>query len=426
MNQKFDKINSLNGEIYLAGDKSISHRAIMFASLAKGESIIYNCSESEDVYSTVKCFQNLGCEFEINNNVIKVIGKGFKNLSAPNKYLDAGNSGTTTRLISGILAAQNFESTIIGDESLSKRPMRRIVEPLRLMGADIIPSENGTLPLKIFPSSELKSIVYKLKVASAQVKSALLLLALHLDEESVIVDPFNTRNHTEKMLNLKVEETSEGKKIFCSKKNYPQSFQINVPSDISSAAFFIVAGLITPNSEILIKNVSINPTRTGVITILKEMGGDVKIINEKNECGEEVGDLLVKSSRLKNVEIPKEIIPNIIDEIPVLSVAGIFAEGDFVIKHAEELRVKESDRIKSLCENFKKVGLNVIENSDGFILTGELKNNYAEFESYGDHRIAMTFAILSSMLEKGGAVNGFDCVKISNPKFYDQLKSLHF
>lgn len=426
MNQQFEKINSLNGEIFLAGDKSISHRAVMFASMAKGESIIYNCSESEDVYSTIKCFKELGCEFELNNNTIKIIGKGFKNFNKPQNFLDAGNSGTTTRLISGILAAQNFESTIVGDDSLSKRPMKRIVEPLRLMGANIEPSENGTLPLKIFPSFNLKPIEYTLKVASAQVKSALLLLALHLEEESVIIDPFNTRNHTEKMLNLKVEKTSEGNKIFCSKKNYPKSFEINVPSDISSAAFFIVAALITKNSEILIRNISINPTRIGVIKILKEMGGDIEILNQKEECGEEVGDILVKSSRLKNIEIPKEIIPNIIDEIPILSVAGIFAEGDFIIKNAEELRVKESDRIKSLCENFKKVGLEVIENSDGFILSGELKNNYAEFDSYGDHRIAMTFAILSSMLEKGGVVNGFDCVKISNPKFMEQLKSLHF
>lgn len=426
MNQYFQKINSLKGELFLAGDKSISHRAIMFASLAEGESIVYNCSESEDVYSTIKCFRELGCEFEINNNEIKVIGKGFKNLSPPKNNLDAGNSGTTTRLISGILSAQNFESIIVGDESLSKRPMTRIVEPLRMMGAKIEPSKNGTLPLKIFPSFNLKPTEHTLKIASAQVKSALLLLALHLEEESIIIDPFNTRNHTEKMLNLKVDKTTEGNKIFCSKKNYPKSFEINVPSDISSAAFFIVAALITKNSEILIRNISVNPTRTGVIEILKEMGGNIKIINEKNECGEEVGDILVKSSSLKNIEIPKEIIPNIIDEIPILSVAGIFGEGDFVIKHAEELRVKESDRIKSLCENFKKVGLNVIENTDGFILTGELKNNFAEFESFGDHRIAMTFAILSSTLEKGGVVNEFDCVKISNPKFYEQLKSLHF
>lgn len=425
MNQQFDRINSLRGELFLAGDKSISHRAVMFASLAEGKSIIYNCSESEDVYSTIKCFKQLGCDFDINGNTIKIKGKGFKNFLKPKNFLDAGNSGTTARLISGILSAQNFESTIIGDESLSKRPMKRIVEPLKMMGANIEASENDTLPLKIFPSKQLKPIEYELKVASAQVKSALLLLALHLEEESLIIDPFYTRNHTEKMLQLKVEETNRGNKIYCSKKNYPKNFEMNIPADISSAAFFIVATLITKNSEVLIKNVSLNPTRTGIISILKKMGAKIEIVNQKNELGEEAGDIFVRSSKLENINIPKEIIPNIIDEIPILSIAGIFAEGDFVINHADELRVKESDRIKSLVENYKKVGLNVIENSDGFILSGEIKNNYAEFESYGDHRIAMSFAILSSMLENGGKVNDFECVKISNPKFLEQLKSLH-
>ncbi|MCX7875819.1 MAG: 3-phosphoshikimate 1-carboxyvinyltransferase [Melioribacteraceae bacterium] len=425
MNQYFDKINSLKGELFLAGDKSISHRAVMFASLADGKSIIHNCSESEDVYSTIKCFQELGCQFNKNGNSILISGKGFKNFNQPKNFLDAGNSGTTTRLISGILSAQNFTSVIIGDESLSKRPMMRIVEPLNLMGANIEASENGTLPLKIFPSKELKSIEYKLKVASAQVKSALLLLALHLEIESVIIDPFNTRNHTEKMLNLKVEDTIDGKKIICSRKNYPEPFEMTIPSDISSASFFIVAALISKNSEILIKNVSLNPTRTGIIDILRQMGGKIELMNQRKEFGEEVGDIFVQSSELKNIEISKEIIPNIIDEIPILSIAGIFAEGNFEINHAEELRVKESDRIKSICSNLLKVGLDVIENKDGFMIKGNIKNNFAEFESFGDHRIAMAFAVLSMMLEKGGRVNEFDCVKISNPNFLEQIKSLH-
>lgn len=425
MNYRFNKVNSLKGEIYLAGDKSISHRAVMFASMAKGESVIYNCSESEDVNSTINCFKELGCEFVKNGNTVKIKGKGFKNFISPKNYLDAGNSGTTTRLLSGILSAQNFESVIIGDESLSSRPMTRIVEPLKLMGANIYSSEKGTLPLKIFPSNKLKPIEYKLQVASAQVKSSLLLLALHLDDETIIEDPFETRNHTELMLGLKVEKSDYGNKIYCSRKNYPQSFEMKIPADISSAAFFIVAGLISKDSEILIKDVSLNPTRTGIIKVLQDMGGNISLLNQRKVCGEEIGDILVKSSELKNVEIPKHLNPNIIDEIPILSVAGIFAEGNFEIRNAEELRVKESDRIKSLCNNFKKIGLEVIEYEDGFELFGTIKNDFAEFESFGDHRIAMAFAVLSMMFEKGGEVKNFDCVKISNPKFLEQINSLH-
>lgn len=426
MNQVFQKINSLKGVLNLAGDKSISHRAVMFACLADGNSFIENCSESEDVNSTIKCFNELGCNIERANNFLKIIGKGFQNFSPPKNELDAGNSGTTTRLISGILAAQNFQSIIIGDESLSKRPMMRIVEPLKLMGANLEPSDNGTLPLKIFPSSNLKAIKYKLKVASAQVKSALILLAIHLDEESIIIDPFDTRNHTELMLNIDIEKSDEGKIIRCSRKNYPKSFRMKIPSDISSAAFFIVAGLISENSEIIIKDVSLNPTRTGIVEILKMMGGKIEILNYKTECGEQVGDIKVASSKLRNVEIPSEFIPNIIDEIPILSVAGLFAEGNFIIKNAKELRVKESDRIKSLCVNYRKIGIEVDEFEDGFELNGKPNDDFVEFDSYNDHRIAMSFAVLSSNLKQGGCVKDFDCVKISNPKFLEQLDSLHF
>lgn len=426
MNQVFEKINSLKGELHLAGDKSISHRAVMFASMAEGESFIENCSESEDVTSTIKCFSELGCKFERDGNSIKIIGRGFKKFIPPKNELDAGNSGTTTRLISGILAAQNFQSVIVGDESLSKRPMMRIVEPLRMMGAVIEPSESGTLPLKIYPSSKLNPIHYKLKVASAQVKSALILLSIHLEDESIIVDPFATRNHTELMLHLNVEKSEEGNVIRCSNKNYPKPFQMKIPSDISSAAFFMVAGLIFENSEIIIKNVSLNPTRTGIIDILRMMGGDIKISNLNVECGEEVGDVKVSSSKLHNIEIPSELIPNIIDEIPILSVAGIFADGKFVIKNAKELRVKESDRIRSLCENYRKIGIEVKEFEDGFELIGQPNNDYVEFESFKDHRIAMAFSILSAKLKQGGVVKDFECVKISNPKFLEQINSLHF
>lgn len=423
MIQKFENIGSIKGELFLRGDKSISHRAVMFAAMADGISVIRNCSGSEDVRSTIKCFEKLGCSFEITDDQIKVIGKGFKRFSKPDSDLYSGNSGTTARLISGILCAQNFESVITGDESLSQRPMKRIVEPLRLIGADISANENGTLPIIIKPCL-IKPINYKLQIASAQVKSAMILCAIHLDKESVFIEQTPTRNHTEKLLNLKTEITNEGTKIYASKHNYPKPFEITVPSDISSAAFFIVLGLLTKNSELIIRNISLNETRTGIINILQQMEGKIEIENQREEKGEKVGDIRVHSSKLKNVSISKTIIPNIIDEIPILSVAGIFAEGNFRINNAHELRVKESDRIKSLCNNFRKAGLIVDEFEDGFALSGNVSNVEILFESYGDHRIAMAFGVLSMLMKNGGSVNDFECVGVSNPQFVEQINNL--
>lgn len=424
MIQKFEHIENLKGELFLPGDKSISHRAVMFASMAVGESIVKNCSNAEDVKSTISSFKKLGVEINETVEVIKIKGKGFKGFQKPSEELYAGNSGTTARLMSGILCAQNFKSIITGDESLSKRPMNRIVEPLKFMGANIQASENGTLPLIIKPTDKLHPINYKLKVASAQVKSALILAAIHLNDESIIIEPLPTRNHTEKLLGLKTEISEEGTKIFVSKKNYPEPFNITIPSDISTAAFFIVLGLLTKNSDILIKNVSLNETRIGILTILKQMGGRISVENEIIESGEKRGDIRVLSSELKNIDIHHEIIPNIIDEIPILSVAGFFAEGNFKITNAKELRVKESDRIKSLCVNYKNLGLDVNEFDDGFELSGKVKAENPIFESYDDHRIAMTFAVLSMLLKNGGTVNNFDCVAISNPNFLKQIKNL--
>lgn len=423
MIQKFKKIDSINGELFLRGDKSISHRAVMFAAMADGTSIIKNCSGSDDVHSTISCFEKLGCSLEITGDQIKVIGKGFKGFSKPKSELYAGNSGTTARLISGILSAQNFESVITGDQSLSQRPMKRIVEPLRLMGADISANENGTLPLIIKPSL-IKPINYKLQVASAQVKSAMILCAIHLEKESVFTEQTPTRNHTEKLLNLTTEISNDGTKIYASKKDYPTPFEITVPSDISSAAFFIVLGLLTKNSAILIRNVSLNETRTGVINILQQMGGKIEIENEQEEKGEKVGDIRVYSSKLENISIPKTIIPNIIDEIPILSVAGIFAEGNFKINNAKELRVKESDRIESLCNNFRKTGLTIDEYEDGFELGGTISDKEELFESFGDHRIAMAFGVLSMLMKNGGSINDFECVGVSNPQFVEQINNL--
>lgn len=425
MIQQFEKIKSVNGTLILPGDKSISHRAVMFASLAGGKSVIKNCSNSEDVQSTFNIFSQLGTRIEKDKGIIKIYGNGFKGLKRTDTELYAGNSGTTARLLSGILCAQNFSSVITGDESLSSRPMLRVVEPLKTMGALINASELGTLPLFFLPSQNLQAIEYRMKVASAQVKSAIILAALHLDEETIIYESIATRDHSERMLDIKTERLGNSNKIIVSNRNYPKPFEMTIPSDISTASFFIVLALLTKNSELIIKNVSLNPTRTGLIKILTSMGGSIEIMNEEIENGELKGDLIIKSSELVNVEIHKDLIPNIIDEIPILSVAGLFAEGDFKINHVKELRIKESDRIKSLCNNYNLIGIDVIEEDDGFELRGGIQNeDDIVFESYGDHRIAMAFTVLSMLLKNGASINQFESVAVSNPDFLEQIKRI--
>jgi 3-phosphoshikimate 1-carboxyvinyltransferase len=421
---KTQPVNKVGGELLLPGDKSISHRSVMFASMAEGKSTIKNCLRSEDLISTINCFKALGVEIDSSKEIIEINGKGKDGLKASLNNLDCGNSGTTSRLISGILAAQKFESTLVGDDSLSKRPMRRIVDPLTQMGAKIITTPNGTLPITITPSLELHPIEFKMPVASAQVKSAVLLAGLYMNEKTCVIEYERTRNHTELMLGLEVEEFNEHRKIYSSRDNYPKRGEYIVPSDISSASFFIILTLLLPNSELLIKNISLNPTRTGLLNLLRDMGGDIQILENNNEVGEPFGDLLVKSSQLRNIDIPKEQIANIIDEIPILSVAGLFAEGEFEITKADELRQKESDRISALCENYKKLGVSVEEYNDGFKLSGNVSNYINILESFGDHRIAMTFGILGAVLDKSIAINNFECLAISNPEFENQLNSI--
>ncbi|MFC2139293.1 3-phosphoshikimate 1-carboxyvinyltransferase [Bacteroidota bacterium] len=424
MIQKFPHINSVRGSLKLPGDKSISHRAVMFASLAEGRSEITNCLEAADIKSTINCFRALGCEIIRLDDKVVVKGCGFKRFKKPAGNLDAGNSGTTARLISGILAVQNFESCVVGDDSLSKRPMERIVSPLKLMGADIKASQNGTLPLRFGRVNNLNPISYKLPVASAQIKSALLLAGLHLDETTTVIEDEVSRNHTEVFLNLKIDEADNCRNIYVSKKDYPESFNLFVPSDISSASFFIVLTLLSKNSELRIVNVLLNETRTGILKVLRKMGGKIEIENERESHGEKFGDLIVKSSELNNIKIPDELIPNIIDEIPILTIAGLFAEGPFEIYNAGELRHKESDRISSLCENMKVLNLDINEFQDGFCINGEMKSSHYLFNSYGDHRIAMAFAILSSVLDDGGSIDNYECVNISNPNFIEQIRSI--
>ena len=423
MIQSFNKINRVKGELTFSGDKSISHRALLMSSLADGKSKIKNLSNSDDVKCTITCLEALGIENKSLEGEIILNGKGFKGYQKPLNPLNAGNSGTTARLLAGVLSAQNFESVITGEPSLSTRPMNRIIEPLSQMGCDI-KSNEGKLPLHIYSLNNFYSINYEMPIASAQVKSAILLAGLHLNDETSVTETRVTRNHTETLLGLTIVNFDQKIISYASKKNYPQPKDYFIPGDISSAMFFIVLTLLNKKSELLIKNVSLNSTRTESLLLLKKMGGDIhiEVVGESNN--ELFGDVLVKSSQLSNAKIEPKIVPLIIDEIPILSVAGIFAKGDFDIRGAEELRVKESDRIKSLIFNFRLLGLDVEEFSDGFLISGKIKKQNQPFKSFGDHRIAMAFAVLSSLLKDGAKVEGFESVSKSNPKFLSQLKSI--
>jgi 3-phosphoshikimate 1-carboxyvinyltransferase len=423
MLQSFAKIKKIKGELTLPGDKSISHRSLIFSAMGKGRSIIQNLPNGEDVQSTIYCLSQLGVNILETNNLAYVDGRGFKGFQKPVRELFAGNSGTTARLLSGLLSVQDFPSIIIGDTSLSKRPMLRVIEPLRQMGADIS-SQTGTLPLRINPSKQIKPIDFQLITPSAQVKSAVILAGLHPDEETSITEYLPSRDHTERMLNLRMAKEERKNIIYVSKKDYPQSNEYIIPADISSAVFFITAALITPGSELLIKNVSLNPSRTAILDIFRQMGGSIEIENRQSYANEPSGDLIIKTSGLKNVVIPPEIIPNIIDEIPALTIAGIFAEGEFSIAGAEELRHKETDRISAVCSNLKGAGIGVEEYIDGFSFTGKKLNRNLFFNSFGDHRIAMAFSILSMLSDNGGIVEDFQCISISNPDFINQINSV--
>jgi len=318
---------------------------------------------------------------------------------------------------------QDFDSVIIGDSSLSSRPMKRIIEPLSQMGI-IMESNNGYLPLKFIPNSNLKTINYTLPIPSAQIKSAVILAGIHHNETSTILENMSSRNHTEIMLGLDVETIPNGNLIKFSKHNYPEAKEYFIPSDISSSAFFVALALLADEGELIIKNVSLNPTRTGYIDLLKLMGAKISVDDIRYSSGEKVGNLVINNSNLLNINIPLEIIPNIIDEIPILSIIGVMSEGKFLIHGAGELRKKESDRISALCNNFRSLGLDVEEFDDGFEISGRISNKNVIFESYGDHRIAMAFGIFSLLNEGNYMVNDFDCVKISNPNFINQVKTI--
>lgn len=421
---KFTRSNGLHGEVTIPGDKSISHRSVMFGSIAKGETEITNFLQGADCLSTISCFRAMGIEIENDGNRVLVHGKGLHGLTKPNHVLDCGNSGTTTRLISGILSAQNFDVTLTGDASIQKRPMKRIMDPLSLMGADIRSiNGNGCAPLAI-SGRLLHGIHYQSPVASAQVKSAILLAGLYADGETRVTEPYVSRNHSELMLShfgadVHTEDTTAV--IRPVKELYGQ--KIEVPGDISSAAFFLAAGLLIPDSEILIRNVGINPTRDGILRICKDMGADITLLNEKTS-GEPTADLLVRSSRLHGTVIGGSVIPTLIDELPMIAAMACFADGETIIKDASELKVKESNRIAVMVENLSAMGADVEETEDGMIIRGGKPLHGAVIDSHLDHRIAMTFAITGCMAEGETEILGAECVNISYPGFYDDLKRL--
>ena len=367
------RANKLQGEITVPGDKSISHRAVMFGSLAKGTTRVTHFLQGADCLSTISCFQKMGIEIENTPEEILIHGKGLYGLSAPAQVLDAGNSGTTTRLISGILAAQNFNVTLTGDASICKRPMKRIITPLSMMGAKIT-SKNGNdcAPLLI-EGTALNGIHYDSPVASAQVKSSVLLAGLYAEGATSVTEPFLSRNHTELMLSaFGATVTSEDTTATILPHPDLHGLEINVPGDISSAAYFIAAGLIVPNSEILIKNVGINPTRDGILKVALEMGGNIEILNKRIDGGELTADLLIKSSSLHGTTIEGEIIPTLIDEIPVIAVMAAYADGTTTIKDSAELKVKESNRIDVMVRSLSAMGADVQATEDGMIIHADL------------------------------------------------------
>ena len=418
------KLTNLHGELTVPGDKSISHRAVMFGSLAKGTTKITHFLEGADCLSTISCFRKMGIDIENNSGEILVHGKGLHGLSAPVDILDVGNSGTTTRLISGILAGQNFVSELTGDDSIQSRPMKRIMTPLLSMGADIASIKgNNCVPLRI-TGHPLKAIHYDSPVASAQVKSCVLLAGMYSDGITSVTEPVLSRNHTEIMLNyFGAQVTSEGTTASIAPESSLFAREITVPGDISSAAYFIAAGLLVPGSEILLKNVGINPTRDGLLRVCKDMGADITLLNV-NMDGEPTADLLVRASSLHGTTVGGEIIPTLIDEIPMIAVMAAFAEGTTVIKDAKELKVKESDRILVMAENLSRMGADITPTDDGMIIHGGKPLHGAEIDSYLDHRVAMSFAVAGLLCDGPLSIKGWDCVKISYPEFYEDLYRL--
>ncbi len=416
---KIQSRTHLTGHYTVPGDKSISHRSIMFGAIATGTTYIHNFLTGADCYSTMGCFRSMGITITEDFQYIKVIGKGLHGLSKPCTVLDVGNSGTTTRLLSGILAGQSFSSTMSGDASLNSRPMKRIQDPLQAMGANIESiNHDHCAPLRIQPGT-LHGMVYHSPVASAQVKSSILLAGLYANSPTTVIEPILSRNHTELMLeqygaNIITEDTTIT--IQPAKELYAQ--EIIVPGDISSAAYYIAAALMVPHSQILISNVGINPTRAGFLQVCKEMGGNITFENIRTSGGEPVADLVVSTSDLHGIEIGGSIIPTLIDEIPIISILAAYANGTTTIRNAAELKVKESNRINTVAVNLRAMGAPVETTPDGLIIEGGTPLSGSEIHSFHDHRIAMSFAIAGLIATGETEILNSECVDISFPGFW--------
>lgn len=421
------KTNSkgLRGTIRVPGDKSISHRSIIFGSLAKGETKVYDILRGEDVLSTIQVFRDLGVSIQDDGDVIRIQGVGFQGLQAPTAPLDMGNSGTSIRLISGVLAGQDFAVTMVGDDSLSKRPMDRVAIPLRQMGVEIAgQGERDCPPLHEKGTHQLQPIHYRLPVASAQVKSALIFAALQAEGESTIIEKEKTRDHTEDMIRQFGGEIQvDGKTIRIKGGQEFQVQEVIVPGDISSAAFWLVAGLILPDSVIKIENVGINQTRTGILDVIQEMGGDLTMEDRDEKAVS--ASLTVKTSSLKGIRIDGELIPRLIDELPIIALLATQANGQTVIADAEELRVKETDRIQVVADSLNAMGANVVPTEDGMIITGPTPLHGADLETFGDHRIGMMAAIAALLVRDGNVVlDRAEAINTSYPSFFEDLETL--
>lgn len=417
--------NGLKGEVKIPGDKSISHRAVMLGALAKGTTKITDFLQGADCLSTMECFRRMGIQIQNTSGEVLVHGQGLHGLAAPSDLLNVGNSGTTIRLLSGILAPQPFSATLTGDASIQKRPMKRVMEPLSQMGAKIESiSGNGCAPLRI-SGTPLKGIHYKTPVASAQVKSCILFAGMYADGATTVTEPVLSRDHSERMLeHFGARLTREGTAVTIQPEPQLAAREIPVPGDISSAAYFIAAAALVPHSEILIRNVGINPTRSGMLEVCRAMGADIQYLNERDDSGEPTADLLVRSSSLKGTVIEGAVIPALIDELPVLAVMAAFAKGETIIRNAEELKVKESDRIAVMVENLSAMGADITGTPDGMIIRGGPALHGAEIHTYKDHRIAMSFAVAALAAEGTTHIEDADCVNISYPDFYGDLQRL--
>ena len=418
---KIQKIPFAKGEMTVPGDKSISHRGVMLGALGEGTSEVTGFLRGADCLSTIDCFRNMGVPITLEKDTVQISGVGLHGLRKPEKTLYTGNSGTTTRLLCGLLAGQNFAAELDGDASIRKRPMARVTEPLRRMGAEF---NSDFCPLRV-TGHPLHAISYQMPVASAQVKTSLLLAGLYAEGTTVLTEPAVSRDHTERMLRaMGADLVSDGTKVSVTPGKTLSAERFEVPGDISSAAFFLVLGAILPHSEITVRNVGINPTRDGVIEVLKNMGADILVEHQRQAAGEPVADLTVRTSELSGCEIGGSLIPRLIDELPVLAVAAAFAKGTTRIYDAQELMVKETNRIRAVADEFRKCGIDIEETADGMIIHGGKAFHGAAFHTYGDHRMAMSLAVLAQGADGDSCLDDAACVLVSYPNFFEDLYRL--